>query len=88
MDQKWPLTEKELEYAIQHLSDFSDDEDVKPFSSESSDTYEPESKGDSESELENDLSFQNCSVSSNNEVSDVKENQTNKSPANQTNTGK
>ena len=51
------MTEKELEYAIQHLSDFSDDEDVEPFSSGSSDNYKPESKADSESELENDLSF-------------------------------
>ena len=80
MDQKRPLTEKE------HLSDFSDDKDVEPFSSGSSDNYEPEIKEDSESELKNDLSFQNFSVSSDNEVSDVKENQTNESPANLTDT--
>ena len=55
MNQKRPLTE--LEYAIQHLSDFSDDEDVERFSSVSSDNYEPESEADSKSELENDLSF-------------------------------
>ena len=57
MDQKRSLTEKELEYAIQHLSDFLKDEDVEPFSSGSSDNYEPETEADSESELEDDLSF-------------------------------
>ena len=46
MGQKRPLTEKEIKYAIQHLSVFSDDEDVESFSSESSDNYEPESKAD------------------------------------------
>ena len=70
MDQKWPLTEKKLEYAIQHFSDFSDNENVEPFSSGSSDNYEPKSEADSESELENDLSFQNFSVSSDNDVSE------------------
>ena len=87
MDQKRPLTEKELEYAIQHLSDFWDDEDGKSFSSGSSDNYEPQSEADSESEPENDLSFQNSFVSTDNELSDVEENQTNESPANQTDTG-
>ena len=71
MDQKRPLTEKE------HLSDFSDDKDVEPFSSGSSDNYERENEADSESELANDLSFQNSSVSTDNEVSNVEENQTN-----------
>ena len=80
--------EKKLQYAIQHLSDFSDDEDVEPFSSGSSDNYEPESEPDSESQLEDDLSFQNSSVSTDNEVSNVEENQTNECPANQTDTGK
>ena len=85
MNQKRPLMEKKLEYAIQHLSDFSDYEDVEPFSSGLSDNYELESEANSKSKLKNDLSFYNSSASTDNEVSE--KNQTNESPANQTDTG-
>ena len=70
------------------MSDFSDDKDAEPCSSGSSDNYEPESEADRKSELENDLSYQNSFVSTDNKSSDVAENQTNESPANQTDTGK
>lgn len=88
LDKKRSLTQKELEYIAEHMSEFdvSDEEDEEPYSAGSSDNYEPgsDSESDSDSDLENGNLPEPISVTDN-EVSDTEENLESESQANQTN---
>lgn len=64
-----------------NTSDFADDEDLEPFSSESSDDYVPESVADTDSELENNLPLVTVN---DNEISDVEDDIKAQSQTNQT----
>ncbi|KAK4876007.1 hypothetical protein RN001_012429 [Aquatica leii] len=82
MAQKRALTQKELEYAAEHLSDYDvSDEDKDPYSAGSSDDYAPGSDSGSDSDLEDNVLLPRETLVSEtgNDMSDAKENLVNES---------